>query len=65
MTSLLCESLSLFRANSTSTNTPLKVFGIEDITQAFRYFSSPSRLGKIAVSFENPQAPFKVVPYFA
>jgi hypothetical protein len=39
-----------------------KVFDISKLTAAFHYFSSPSRTGKVAVSYENPESLIPVRP---
>ena len=39
---------------------PLKTFDASEIVQAFRYFASPDRIGKVVVSLENPESQIKV-----
>lgn len=39
---------------------PLQVFDVADISKAYRYFSSPNRIGKIAISLKNPKSQIKV-----
>ncbi|KAI2465977.1 putative polyketide synthase [Annulohypoxylon bovei var. microspora] len=40
---------------------PMTVFDIADIAQAYRYFSSKDRIGKVVVSLENSQSRIQVV----
>jgi NAD(P)-dependent dehydrogenase (short-subunit alcohol dehydrogenase family) len=35
---------------------PVKTFDVSEITQAYRYFTSKDRMGKVVVSMENPQS---------
>ncbi|RYP81174.1 hypothetical protein DL769_002122 [Monosporascus sp. CRB-8-3] len=35
---------------------PIKIFEVADITQAYRYFSSKDRVGKVVISLENPES---------
>ena len=58
---LLTESMELIRSGAASPCSPLKTFKASEIVSAFRYFSSSSRTGKLAVSFEDGSAPIKVV----
>lgn len=50
---LLYRSVELLREGKIKAVSPLKVFPASDISQAFRYFSQSSRIGKVAVSFEQ------------
>ena len=54
--------MSLYRAGSIKAFDPLKVFDVSDISNAFRYFSSKNRMGKIAISFENGDSLVRVLP---
>lgn len=54
--------MSLYREGKITAIDPLKVFDVSETIQAFRYFALSTRLGKIAVSFENPQSQIQVVP---
>ena len=57
---LLNESLSAMREGHMKPVKPLQVFDVSEITQAFRQFSLGSRMGKIAVSFEDRNSLVKV-----
>ena len=57
---LLSEVMTLYRKGTITKFEPLKVFDISETTQAFRYFSSRSRMGKIAINLENPGSTIKV-----
>ncbi|KAI1207269.1 polyketide synthase-like protein [Annulohypoxylon truncatum] len=39
---------------------PVTTFDIADISQAYRYFSTKDRVGKVAVSLENPESKIQV-----
>ncbi|TAQ88229.1 hypothetical protein B7494_g3462 [Chlorociboria aeruginascens] len=58
---LLYRSVELLREGKVKVISPLKVFPASEIIQAFRYFSQSSRMGKVAVSFEQA-ATIPVVP---
>lgn len=53
---LLGDVLRLYRERKISKIEPLEVFDISDLTQALRHFSSRNRMGKIAISLENPES---------
>lgn len=59
---LLKEVMALYRQGKITAIKPLKVYDISDITQAFRYFSSRSRMGKVAVNLENREFEIPVQP---
>ena len=59
---LLTESMELIRTGTVKPCSPLEIFGASDIVQAFRHFSLGTRMGKVAVSFEDCKSPLKVVP---
>jgi hypothetical protein len=46
--------MELYRTGQITAIEPLKTFDVSDVVQAFRYFGLSTRLGKVAVSFENP-----------
>lgn len=54
--------MSLYRRGSIKAFDPLKVFGASEVSDAFRYFSSKNRMGKIAISFENDESLVRVLP---
>ncbi|KAI0444212.1 polyketide synthase-like protein [Xylaria telfairii] len=56
---LVAEVLALYRSNEIQP-VPLTVFDVSDITQAYRYFSSKDRIGKIIVSLENEDSSIAV-----
>lgn len=58
---LLAESLELFRAGEVAP-LPIKVFDVTQVSQAYRYFGTKDRVGKIVISLENPQALVPVAP---
>ena len=58
---LLTESMDLIRRNIAKPCRPLEVFATSDITQAFRQFSLGTRMGKVAVSFEDRTSRIKIV----
>ena len=57
---LLSDVMVLYRKGTITKIEPLKVFDISEITQAFRHFSSRSRMGKIAINLENPESTIKL-----
>ncbi|KAG9237170.1 reducing type I polyketide synthase 10 [Amylocarpus encephaloides] len=59
---LLNRSMELYREGKITAIDPLKVFDVSEVVQAFRYFALSTRVGKIAVSFENPNSQIPVVP---
>ncbi|KAM0804375.1 reducing type I polyketide synthase 10 [Usnea florida] len=58
---LLQESVRLYRENIVQMIPPPKVYDISEVVQAFRAVSLSSRIGKIAVSFENPDSLVSVI----
>lgn len=54
--------MSLYRDGSIKAFDPLKVFDASKISDAFRYFSSKNRMGKIAISFGNDASLVRVLP---
>ncbi|PQE17058.1 polyketide synthase protein [Rutstroemia sp. NJR-2017a BBW] len=60
---LLKETMKLYREGQIQSIQPLKVFDVSEVTDAFRYFSLKDRMGKIAVSFENPESRIKILPF--
>ena len=59
---LLDESMEFVRKGFAKPCTPLEIFNVSEITQAFRHFSLGTRIGKVAVSFEDGKSRLKVVP---
>ena len=60
--SLLTESLDLVRSKVCEPCSPIKTFDVSDITDAFRHFSLGTRLGKVTVSFQDPDFKVRVIP---
>ncbi|GLB08646.1 type I Iterative Polyketide synthase (PKS) [Aspergillus tubingensis] len=59
---LLTQSLELVRAKICEPCFPIKTFEASDITDAFRHFSLGTRLGKVTVSFQDPNTKIRVIP---
>lgn len=59
---LLTEVFSLYRKGKISAFEPLKVFDISEITQAYRYFSSRSRMGKVAINLQCADSTIQLQP---
>ncbi|CAD6441950.1 228653fb-a531-47f2-9fd6-a60750073651 [Sclerotinia trifoliorum] len=60
--SLLQESVQLYRDGKIWQDAPLKTFDASQVVQAFNYFSLGTRIGKIAISFQNPNSMIKLAP---
>ncbi|KAL9598453.1 MAG: hypothetical protein Q9219_004489 [cf. Caloplaca sp. 3 TL-2023] len=54
--------MSLYRNGKIQAFDPLKVFDVGEASDAFRYFGSQDRIGKIAISFENESSNVHVLP---
>lgn len=59
-TRLLSTTMELYRGGKITDIRPLKTFDISHITDAYRYFSSRNRMGKVAISVENADSIIKV-----
>ena len=59
---LLTESMELVRTGAAKPCSPLEIFGASEIIQAFRHLSLGTRMGKVAVSFEDCQSRLEVIP---
>lgn len=59
--SLVSEVLQSYRAGLIEP-VPHKVFPVSDLVQAYRYFSSKDRIGKVVISLEDDKAPIPVRP---
>ena len=55
------EALRMYRAHEIKP-VPIRVFDVSEITQAYRYFSNPSRIGKVVISLQNPNSLVRTVP---
>lgn len=54
--------MSLYRDGSIKAFDSLKVFDASEVSDAFRYFSSKNRIGKIVISFENDDSLVRALP---
>ncbi len=57
---LATKVLEFYRAGKITAVQPLKIFDISDIVPALRYFSSSTRMGKVAISLEDAQSQITV-----
>ena len=57
---LLKQSIQYLREGKIKEISPLKVFDVSDIVQAYRHFQSRTRLGKVAISLEDTASPIQV-----
>ena len=55
------EALRMYRAHEIKP-VPIRVFDVSEITQAYRYFSNPSRIGKVVISLQKPDSLVRTVP---
>ncbi|KAK9777740.1 hypothetical protein SCAR479_05423 [Seiridium cardinale] len=55
------QALNLYRSREIK-QAPITTFDVSDITQAYRYFHSKDRVGKVMVSLENPQSLIPLSP---
>ncbi|KAL6719446.1 hypothetical protein ACLMJK_003686 [Lecanora helva] len=60
---LHAQTLELYRAKKIRKIEPLEIFGTSDVTKALRHFSSGTRMGKVAINFENTASILKVEPH--
>ncbi|KAK6952379.1 hypothetical protein Daesc_006915 [Daldinia eschscholtzii] len=61
-TSLIEETMKLYRDRSIQPIQPRTVFDVSEITRAFRFFSQQSRMGKVVVSMENSNTTINLFP---
>lgn len=59
---LVGEVMTLYRQGKIAPAEPVKVFDISETTQAFRYFSSRSRMGKVVINLEREDSTIPVQP---
>ncbi|KAI0469310.1 reducing type I polyketide synthase 10 [Xylaria cf. heliscus] len=57
---LLSEVMSLYREGKIVAIEPLRVFDVSETAQAFRYFATRSRIGKVAINLEDGASKIKV-----
>ncbi|KAI3342584.1 polyketide synthase-like protein [Ustulina deusta] len=55
------ETLNLYRAGQIKP-APITIFDVENISEAYKFFSSKDRVGKIVISLETPQSLVEVMP---
>ncbi|KAI1439451.1 putative polyketide synthase [Annulohypoxylon stygium] len=60
--SLIEETMQLYRDHKIHDIQPRVTFDVSEIIKAFRFFSQPSRIGKVVVSMENPSTMIKLLP---
>lgn len=58
---LMAETLALYRAGVIKP-LPMRVFPVTQAPQAFRFFATKDRVGKVVLSFEDPKAKIPVAP---
>ncbi|KAJ8125048.1 hypothetical protein O1611_g8592 [Lasiodiplodia mahajangana] len=58
---LVKDVLKLYRSGEIQP-VPITTFDVSEIAEAYRYFSSADRVGKIVVSLDNPESPLTVAP---
>ena len=61
-TKLITQVMTLFREGVIHPIEPLETFEISDLPKALKRYAQENRLGKVSVSFENPNALVKVRP---
>lgn len=55
----MAEVLELYRAGQIEP-APITIFDVADVAQAYFYFSSKDRVGKVVASMEDPQSRIQV-----
>ncbi|KAI9368958.1 putative polyketide synthase [Aspergillus egyptiacus] len=58
-TSKFAEALELYRAGAVKP-VPIATFDVSEISQAYRFFSTKGRIGKVVISLENPSSLIRV-----
>ncbi|RDA93312.1 hypothetical protein CP533_2039 [Ophiocordyceps camponoti-saundersi (nom. inval.)] len=58
---LIAEVMTLYRAGKIKPP-PVATFDVADIAQAYRYFTNKDRIGKVAISMDNPQTRVPTIP---
>lgn len=59
---LLSQAMKLYRQGTITAFEPLNIFDIGETEQAFRYFSSRSRIGKVAINLERAESTIPIQP---
>lgn len=59
---LLADVMHMYREGSIQPIEPLETYDVSEIPKALRRHSAEDRMGKVAISFENPQSVIKVRP---
>ena len=57
---LLAEVMTLYREGTIAAIEPLEVFDVSEVGRALQRYSREDRMGKVAISFENPNSILKV-----
>lgn len=60
---LLDQVMALYREGAIAAFDPLKVVDVSETSQAFRYFSSRSRMGKVAINLESGESQIQTQPF--
>ncbi|PHH80580.1 hypothetical protein CDD80_839 [Ophiocordyceps camponoti-rufipedis] len=58
---LIAEVMTLYRQGKIKAP-PVATFDVSEIAQAYRYFTNKDRIGKVAISMENPHSRVPVMP---
>ncbi|PFH62270.1 hypothetical protein XA68_14401 [Ophiocordyceps unilateralis] len=58
---LIAQVMALYREGKIKT-LPVATFDVSEIAQAYRYFTNKDRIGKVAISMENPHSRVPVMP---
>ncbi|RAK99273.1 type I polyketide synthase [Aspergillus ibericus CBS 121593] len=59
---LLTRVVALIRSGAIQPVQPLKVFPASELQAAFNYFNNTARMGKVVISFEDPNQQITMVP---
>ncbi|PYI07025.1 putative polyketide synthase [Aspergillus sclerotiicarbonarius CBS 121057] len=62
LTELLTRVIALVRSGAIQPVQPLRVFPASELQAAFNYFNNATRMGKVAISFEDPTQKVLLVP---
>ncbi|KAJ5952075.1 uncharacterized protein N7479_010488 [Penicillium vulpinum] len=60
--SLISQVMTLYREGTITAFEPLSIFDVSETMQAFRYFSSRSRMGKVAINLERGDSVIPIQP---
>ena len=59
---LVAETVQLFRDKKIKRISPLRQFDISALRDAFRYFNTPNRIGKVLITMQDPDTLIETVP---